>query len=79
MNLLHNIKDTPSNPKGISCLSTTEHHPLLAYPGSTANGQVHVFDCARLSACAAIQAHRTPVVALVGLEGSNFRFRGFGF
>ena len=64
MTVLHNLKNTPSNPKGISCLSTTEHHPLLAYPGSTVNGQVDIYDCARLSTCHQIQAHRTPIVAL---------------
>jgi autophagy-related protein 18 len=64
MKLLNHIKDIPTNPRGVCCLSTTSHHPLLVYPGSTVNGQVHVYDCESLRATAAIQAHRSPVVAL---------------
>jgi len=64
MKMLHNIKDTPNNSYGICCLSTSSNNPLLAYPGSTVNGSVHIFDCANLRAVANIQAHRSPVVAM---------------
>lgn len=73
MKLLQHIRDIPANPKGICCLSTTTHHPLLVYPGSSVNGQVHVYDCESLRATAAIQAHQTPVVAMAIYDNDSDR------
>ena len=44
MKVLHTIRDTPSNPKGICALSPHNEHAYLAYPGSIQAGEVQIFD-----------------------------------
>ena len=44
MKVLHTIRDTPPNPKGICALSPNNDHAYLAYPGSVQAGEVQIFD-----------------------------------
>lgn len=44
MKVLHTIRDTPANPKGICALSPHNEHAYLAYPGSVQTGEVQIFD-----------------------------------
>lgn len=64
MQLLHEIKDITFNPKGICCLSKTEHHPLFAYSGSSRDGIIHIYECSSFRMMTTISAHKTPVAAI---------------
>lgn len=44
MKVLHTIRDTPANPRGICALSPHNEHAYLAYPGSVQTGEVQIFD-----------------------------------
>lgn len=61
LDLLHIIKETPSNPDGVCALSATSY---LAYPGSASFGKVQVFDATQLRASNTLLAHDSPVAAL---------------
>uniref|UniRef100_A0A915PEZ0 WD repeat domain phosphoinositide-interacting protein 2 n=1 Tax=Setaria digitata TaxID=48799 RepID=A0A915PEZ0_9BILA len=61
--VIHTIRDTPSNTNGIIDLSSTVNS-YLAYPGSTNNGHVQLFDVARLNSMNTISAHTSPLAAL---------------
>ncbi|XP_049626812.1 LOW QUALITY PROTEIN: WD repeat domain phosphoinositide-interacting protein 2-like [Suncus etruscus] len=61
LDLLHIIKETPSNPDGVCALSATSY---LAYPGSASFGKVQVFDATHLRASTTLLAHDSPVAAL---------------
>lgn len=65
MSHLHTIQDCPSNKSGISAISSDSDHSYLAYPGSTLMGSVNVFDTVYLKSVSVIQAHNSPVAALV--------------
>ena len=47
MKVLHTIRDTPPNARGVCDLASADCSHL-AYPGSTQVGQLHVFDAANL-------------------------------
>nr|CAB3267751.1 WD repeat domain phosphoinositide-interacting protein 2-like [Phallusia mammillata] len=64
MKVLHTIRDTPNNPKGLCCLSVNNDNSLLAYPGSSIIGEVQIFDVTSLKAVSTINAHNTPLAAM---------------
>lgn len=64
MKILHTIRDTPQNPKGLLALSVNADNSYLAYPGSASTGQVQVFDAFNLQAKIVIHAHASPLAAL---------------
>lgn len=64
MKILHTIRDTPLNEKGIMALSVSGDNSFLAYPGSSTVGQVQVFDAFNLQAKIVIHAHASPLAAL---------------
>ncbi|XP_055638724.1 WD repeat domain phosphoinositide-interacting protein 2-like isoform X2 [Toxorhynchites rutilus septentrionalis] len=67
MRLLHSIKNMPSNPAGLCTLSLSSH---LAYPISTAAGELQIFDAGNLTSRLKIKAHDSPLSAM------NFSFNG---
>nr|XP_039259061.1 WD repeat domain phosphoinositide-interacting protein 2-like [Styela clava] len=64
MKVLHTIRDTPSNLKGICALSASSDNSLLAYPGSPHTGEVQIFDVTNLKAVTMIHAHNNPLAAM---------------
>lgn len=48
MKVLHTIRDTPPNPQGLCALSTSSDNCFLAFPGSSAIGEVQIFDANNL-------------------------------
>uniref|UniRef100_H2YCN5 Uncharacterized protein n=1 Tax=Ciona savignyi TaxID=51511 RepID=H2YCN5_CIOSA len=64
MKVLHTIRDTPSNPKGLCCLSVNNDNSFLVYPGSSITGEVQIFDVTTLNAVSTINAHDSPLAAM---------------
>ncbi|XP_046661044.1 WD repeat domain phosphoinositide-interacting protein 2 isoform X2 [Homalodisca vitripennis] len=64
MKVLHTIRDTPPNPRGLCALSTNSENCYLMYPGSSTIGEVQIFDCTHLRAKIMIPAHNSPLQAL---------------
>ncbi len=64
MKIMHTIKDTPPNPKGLCALSVNSDRCFLAYPGSSTAGEVQLFDALNLQAAGMIAAHDGPLAAL---------------
>ncbi|CAB3239012.1 unnamed protein product [Arctia plantaginis] len=64
MKILHTIRDTPPNPRGLCALSPCVEHCYVAYPGSSAVGEVQIFDAVHLNAKCVISAHDSPLAAL---------------
>ncbi|KOB73057.1 putative WD repeat domain phosphoinositide-interacting protein [Operophtera brumata] len=64
MKILHTIRDTPPNPRGLCALSPSVDHCYVAYPGSSAVGEVQIFDAVHLNAKCVISAHDAPLAAL---------------
>ncbi|OQV21139.1 WD repeat domain phosphoinositide-interacting protein 2 [Hypsibius exemplaris] len=65
MEVLHTIRDTPPNPRGLCCLaSKDENCCFLAYPGSSTIGDVQIFDASNLGAVTMIPAHDSPLAAM---------------
>ncbi|KAJ0177514.1 hypothetical protein K1T71_007523 [Dendrolimus kikuchii] len=64
MKILHTIRDTPPNPRGLCALSPCVEHCYVAYPGSSAVGEVQIFDAVHLNAKCVLSAHDSPVAAL---------------
>jgi len=64
MKVLHTIRETPPNPKGICALSINSDSCFLAYPGSTTSGEVQLFDAFNLQAKLMIPAHDSPLAAV---------------
>lgn len=64
MKILHTIRDTPPNPRGLCALSPCVDHCYVAYPGSSAVGEVQIFDAVHLVSVAPARlphpASRTP-------------------
>ena len=48
MKLIHTIRDTPANPRGVCALSVNSDLSYLAYPGSASIGELQVFDALNL-------------------------------
>ncbi|XP_022666245.1 WD repeat domain phosphoinositide-interacting protein 2-like isoform X2 [Varroa jacobsoni] len=66
MKVLHTIRDTPANPKGVCALSSNTEKGVtyLAYPGSTSMGEIQIFDTENICAKIMIPAHNSPLAAL---------------
>merc|ERR1719195_2191582 len=64
MKVLHTIRDTPPNPRGLCTLSINSDNCYLAYPGSTTTGEVQLFDAFNLQAKLMIPAHDSPLAAI---------------
>ncbi|XP_047214273.1 WD repeat domain phosphoinositide-interacting protein 1-like isoform X1 [Girardinichthys multiradiatus] len=64
MKLLKTLLNAPSNPSGLSALSTNHSSSYLAYPGSVLSGDIIVHDTNNLSTVAMIPAHDSPLAAL---------------
>jgi len=64
MKVLHTIRDTPPNPRGVCALSPHNEHAYLAYPGSATTGEVQIFDTITLRAVINISAHDNPLAAV---------------
>lgn len=66
MKVLHTIRDTPANPRGVCALSSSSERGVtyLAYPGSTSMGEIQIFDTENLHAKIMIPAHNSPLAAL---------------
>ncbi|XP_023935107.1 WD repeat domain phosphoinositide-interacting protein 2 isoform X2 [Bicyclus anynana] len=64
MKILHTIRDTPPNPRGLCALAPSAELCHVAYPGSSAVGEVQIFDCVHLHAKCVLSAHDSPLAAL---------------
>ncbi|XP_013192832.2 WD repeat domain phosphoinositide-interacting protein 2 isoform X2 [Amyelois transitella] len=64
MKILHTIRDTPPNPRGLCALSPCVDNCYVAYPGSSAVGEVQIFDAVHLNAKCVISAHDSGLAAL---------------
>jgi len=64
MKVLHTIRETPPNPRGLCALSINSDSCYLAYPGSTTSGEVQLFDAFNLQAKLMIPAHDSPLAAI---------------
>ncbi|XP_077490454.1 autophagy-related 18a isoform X2 [Amblyomma americanum] len=64
MKVLHTIRETPPNQKGLCALSPSSDNCYLAYPGSDKIGEVQIFDALNLQAKVMIPAHDSPLAAL---------------
>lgn len=64
MKVLHTIRETPPNPRGLCALSPSVDCCYVAYPGSSAVGEVQIFDAVHLNAKTVIPAHDSPLAAL---------------
>jgi len=64
MKVLHTIRDTPPNPRGLCALSINSDNCYLAYPGSTTTGEVQLFDAFNLQAKLMIPAHDSNLAAI---------------
>lgn len=64
MKILHTIRDTPSNARGVCALSSNSDNAFLAYPGSPHSGEIQIFDVANLKAVSVVHAHNNPIVAM---------------
>jgi len=72
MKILHTIKETPPNPRGLCALSVNGDKCYLAYPGSSTTGEVQLFDAFNLQAKCMISAHDGPLAALAfSADGSK--------
>lgn len=64
MQLLHTIKETPRNPKGLCALSASSEFSYLAYPASDTTGEVNIYDTIGNMNVRTIQVHDNPLVAM---------------
>ncbi len=44
LKVLHTIRDVPTNNDGLCALSPNNDNPYLAYPGSSINGEIQIFN-----------------------------------
>ena len=61
---LHTIRDTPSNLRGLCCISCNNKNPYFAYPGSSVSGEVQLFDLTKMRNLGIIKAHDSPLAAM---------------
>ena len=64
MSILHTIRDTPPNPRGVCALAATDADDscgYLAYPGSPIAGELNIFDTVNLRAVTQLNAHDNPI------------------
>jgi len=64
MKVLHTIRETPPNPRGLMALSTNSDNNYLAYPGHSSIGELQIFDCVNLYSRVSIPAHEGQLAAL---------------
>ncbi|MGH0176512.1 UNVERIFIED_CONTAM: hypothetical protein FKN15_009907 [Acipenser sinensis] len=64
MKLLKTLLNTPINPTGLCALSINHSNSYLAYPGSSAIGEIIVYDANNLSTVTMIPAHDSPLAAI---------------
>ncbi|CCD64091.1 Autophagy-related protein 18 [Caenorhabditis elegans] len=64
MKMMHNIMDTPTNKLGVLDLTSNPGNALIAYPGSTDTGSVHLFDAINLSSVSTFNAHEGTIACL---------------
>lgn len=64
MKVVHTIKETPENARGVCSLCPSDDCGYLAYPGSSTMGEVQVFDAHHLVPVVTIPAHDNPLVAM---------------
>jgi len=67
MSILHTIRDTPPNPRGVCALAATDADDscgYLAYPGSPIAGELNIFDTVNLRAVTQLNAHDNPIAAV---------------
>lgn len=65
MAMIHTIKATPLNPKGLCALSPSSERSYLAYPGQQYSGTVQIFDTMSLENKITITAHDNTLAAMV--------------
>lgn len=71
MKLIHTIRDTPANPRGVCALSVNSDLSYFAYPGSASIGELQVFDALNLQAKTMLPAHDSPVAAVAFNVGGS--------
>ncbi|XP_062550157.1 WD repeat domain phosphoinositide-interacting protein 2-like [Armigeres subalbatus] len=64
MNVLYTIRDTVPNETGLIALTSGSDQSYLAYPGSTTEGEVQIFDAINLCTKRQIDAHESPLSAI---------------
>lgn len=64
MKVIHTIKETPPNAKGLIALSTNSDKNYLAYPGHSTIGELQIFDTVNLYSRVSIPAHEGQLAAL---------------
>jgi len=64
MKVIHTIKETPPNIKGLIALSTNSDKNYLAYPGHSTIGELQIFDTVNLYSRVSIPAHAGQLAAL---------------
>ncbi|CBY22304.1 unnamed protein product [Oikopleura dioica] len=67
MSILHTIRETPPNPRGVCALAATDADDTcgyLAYPGATHVGELNIFDTVDLRAVTSLTAHDNPIAAV---------------
>ncbi|EFP00189.1 hypothetical protein GCK72_018893 [Caenorhabditis remanei] len=71
MKMMHNIMDTPMNKLGVVDLTSKPGNALIAYPGSTDTGSVHLFDAINLSSVNTFVAHEGTLACLKFNQDGN--------
>jgi len=64
MKVLHIIRDTPANHRGLIDLSTNSDNNYLAYPGHSTIGELQIFDTMNLYSLVSIPAHEGQLAAI---------------
>ncbi|CAI2353296.1 unnamed protein product [Caenorhabditis sp. 36 PRJEB53466] len=64
MKMMHNIMDTPMNKLGVLDLTSNAGNAVIAFPGSTDTGSVHLFDAINLSSVNTFVAHEGTLACL---------------
>ncbi|XP_023321817.1 WD repeat domain phosphoinositide-interacting protein 2 [Eurytemora carolleeae] len=64
MKVLHVIRETPPNPRGLFALSTDSDNNYLAYPGHSTIGELQIFDTVNLYSRVSIPAHEGQLAAM---------------
>uniref|UniRef100_A0A8R1E1J0 WD repeat domain phosphoinositide-interacting protein 2 n=1 Tax=Caenorhabditis japonica TaxID=281687 RepID=A0A8R1E1J0_CAEJA len=64
MKMMHNIMETPMNKLGVLDLTSNPGNALIAFPGSTDTGSVHLFDAINLSSVNTFVAHEGTLACL---------------
>ncbi|EGT34505.1 CBN-ATG-18 protein [Caenorhabditis brenneri] len=71
MKMMHTIMDTPMNKLGVLDMTSNAGNALVAYPGSTDTGSVHLFDAINLSSVNTFVAHEGTLACLKFNQDGN--------